>query len=258
MRVVPVILQILIYSTLLDLICSAQDKDLIYQVSTITALQEGDFGGHMSLDALKKYGDFGIGTYDGLEGEMVEADGIFYQITADGKVRCSPGDALTPFAMTTFFEPDTLVNVGEKLCLTELEAFIDSLLPSRNIFYAIRIDGTFMHIKARSVPKQTSPFPRLAEAVKQQSVFEFENLDGTIVGFRLPEYIKGISTPGYHLHFLSVDKKSGGHLLECRLTGGRVMLDYTYRYELDLPLTGDFLSRDLGGDRQKELEEIEK
>jgi acetolactate decarboxylase len=235
----------------------AQEKDLIYQVSTITALQEGAFKGYLSLKALGKFGNFGIGTYEGLDGEMVELDGIFYQVTADGNVHQSPDSILTPFALITFFEPDTQVTAGEQVNLEGLEVCIDNLLPTKNIFYAIRIDGVFSFVRVRSVPKQTKPFPRLIDAVKYQSIHERENLRGTIIGYWLPEYMKGISTPGYHLHFLSADKKSGGHLLECRMTGGSISLDYTYRFDLDLPVDSDFSDKDLTGDKQKELKKIE-
>jgi acetolactate decarboxylase len=99
----------------------------------------------------------------------------------------------------------------------QLEQYLDKLLPTENIFYAIKIEGTFKYIKTRSVPKQNKPYPPLVEVVKNQPTFEFHNVKGTIVGFRCPSYVEGINVPGYHLHFITGDKKAGGHLLECHL-----------------------------------------
>lgn len=245
---------------LIPLFCSTQgnEKDIIYQTSTISALQEGVYDGTVSLNALGKMGNFGIGTYNGLDGEMVVLDGIFYQVRADGKVYRPADSTRSPFAMMTYFDTDTSISLNEPSDLTALQTRIAALFPSRNVFYAIMIEGNFQYVKTRSVPKQSKPYPRLAEAVKNQCTFEFHDIKGTIIGYWLPEYMKGISTPGYHLHFLSSDKQSGGHLLECRMIIGTISLDYTSTYTLDLPPGADFYNIQLPGDRQKELEKIEK
>ncbi|MGD0339880.1 MAG: acetolactate decarboxylase [Bacteroidota bacterium] len=239
-------------------IAQESEKDAIYQTSTIDALQEGVFEGNATLQILGKFGNFGIGTFQDLDGEMVLIDGYFYQIKADGKVYQPVNSTQTPFAMITFFELDMQITLEYPVDLKELLSRIDSLLPTKNIFYAIRIDGDFSYVKTRSVPKQTKPYSRLADVVKNQSIFELENLKGTIIGYWLPEYMKGISSTGYHLHFISADKKSGGHLLGCQMTGGIISLDYTYKYNLDLPVQSDFFQLDLSGNKHKELEKIEK
>lgn len=49
--------------------------DILYQVSTINALLEGIYDGDTSYGELKQHGDFGIGTFSGLDGGMIELDG---------------------------------------------------------------------------------------------------------------------------------------------------------------------------------------
>lgn len=250
----------IIYTLLILTPAIAQEveKDAVYQISTLSALEEGCYDGTSSLKALRKFGDFGIGTYEALDGEMVLLDGNFYQIKADGKVYQPVNITRTPFAMITYFEPDAQIMLEHPMNLKELQALIDSLLPSKNIFYAVKIEGDFHFIKTRSVPGQKKPYLRLIEIIKNQSTFETTDLKGTIVGYWLPEYMKGISSPGYHFHFLSADKKSGGHLLECHLNSGTLSIDYTYKYDLDVSSQNDFYKIDVSGDKQKELEKIEK
>jgi acetolactate decarboxylase len=233
-----------------------REKDALYQVSTFSALQEGLYDGIISLNSLGKSGNFGIGTYEGLDGEMVELDGIFYQIKASGKVECPADSIRTPFAMITSYDPDMQTTVVRQADMKELLAHIDSLLPTKNIIYAIRIDGAFGYMKTRSVPKQTKPYPRLADVIKNQSIFEFENVEGTITGYWIPEYMKEVCSSGYHMHFLSADKKSGGHVLDCTITSGTISLDYTYTFTLELPAQNEFYRIDLSGDRTNELRKI--
>ena len=61
------------------------NKDAIYQYSTINALLEGVFDGDITLGSLKNYGDFGIGTFNTLDGEMIFLDGYFTALSPTGK-----------------------------------------------------------------------------------------------------------------------------------------------------------------------------
>lgn len=61
----------------------------IFQLSTINALLEGVFDGNMSYGQLKQHGDFGIGTFNGLDGEMIAFDAAFGRFGATaGPIRC--------------------------------------------------------------------------------------------------------------------------------------------------------------------------
>jgi acetolactate decarboxylase len=234
------------------------ETDVLYQVSTIDALLQGVYDGVLPVSELETHGDFGIGTFDGLEGEMLALDGNYYQIKIDGIAYPVSGEMLTPFATVTYFETDESFRLEKPVNLTELEDFLDLNLPSENLFYAVRVDGNFSYIKARSVPRQEKPYPKLADAVSTQSVFEFENISGTLVGFRAPEYVKGVNVPGYHLHFITADRSAGGHVLDLKMENGDTALDITSAFFMELPASGDFYNVELGQDLQADMEKVEK
>jgi acetolactate decarboxylase len=239
--------------------CSQQthSRDAIYQTSTLNALMEGVYDGTMTFGELRENGDFGIGTFNGLEGEMVELDGKFYQIKSDGKVYPVSPRTTTPFADVKYFTPDCRAELAGIGNMAELQKAIDKNISSKNIFYAFRITGTFTLVKARSIPKQSKPYPGLAAAAKQQVVFTFRNVRGTVIGYRMPGYVQGINMPGYHFHFLTEDRQGGGHVLECGLEKARLEIDECYELRLSLPKQGSFSNADLTKDRRRDLEKVE-
>jgi acetolactate decarboxylase len=234
-------------------------RETLTQVSTINALIAGVYDGVITSGQLKGYGDFGIGTFDGLDGEMVELDGQLYQIKADGVAYAVADALMLPFAAVTFFDDDHEEILAPGTNLTQLQQVLDQALPSTNIFCAIKITGNFSYVKTRSVPKQTKPYPVLTEVTKNQSVFEFNNVEGTIVGFRCPQYVNGINVPGYHLHFLTADCKAGGHVLDLITGNATATLDYTPEFLMILPEMGsDFYNINLSADNSQAIHTAEK
>jgi len=236
----------------------ASPSDGISQFSPINALMAGDYQGQFKCADLTSMGDFGIGTFDRLDGEMVLLDGTIYQVKADGRVCRVSGDCLTPFAVVTHFSPDEWFELKGSYNLIELQKEIDARLPNTNIFYAIRIDGTFEHVRTRSVPAQEKPYRKLTEVVKDQPIFETKDASGTLVGFKCPAYIFPLNVPGYHLHFISDKRDFGGHLLDCRARDPVVAIDYIRQIELTLPPGGDFDTIDLQTADQTSLNKAEK
>ena len=216
------------------------DRDILFQFSTMKALKVGVFDGEMRYSELKEHGDFGIGTFTAMDGEMVEVDGTVYQVRTDGKVYKPNDTAMAPYATVTFFDCDQLVPLDRLMTYDELKKYIDSVLPTKNSIYAIRIDGTFDEVKARSVPVQKKPYPTLDDVVKQQTVFELTNVTGTAVGFYFPAYMDGVQAPGYHFHFLTQNRDAGGHILDCRIRSAKIELDDTREFHMDLPKGGEF------------------
>lgn len=204
----------------------AQSADhSIFQISTFHALKQGMYDGETTFAELKKRGDFGLGTVNALDGEMLALNGEFYQIKADGKVYPIAENEKTPFAVVTFFKPDKTVTLPRISNMKELQEHLDRMLPSKNSLCAMKIDGEFKYIKVRSVPRQGKPYPGLEDAVKNQTEFELKNVRGTLVGFRFPTYMDGVNVPGYHFHFITADKKAGGHALECSTEGANLDID---------------------------------
>jgi acetolactate decarboxylase len=233
------------------------DRDVLFQVSTIDALMQSVYDGVMNFTELKKHGDFGIGCFEGIDGEMIALDGEYYQVKADGIAYPVSDNMTTPFSTVTYFEKDLTTKVSAKN-ITELGSAIDSKIPSKNYFYAVRIDGTFPYVKTRSIPKQSKPYPLLKDLAANQSVFEFNDINGTIIGFYTPECAGGLNVPGYHLHFITADRKAGGHILDLALNGSDVQIDITSGFHMELPTSGDFAGVDLTQDLQEDLKQVEQ
>jgi len=233
----------------------AGKPDSLYLCAPVNALVEGIYEEKIPLQELKRHGDFGLGTFNHLDGEMVLLDGQVYQICGNGQVnRITDDSVLTPFAAVTFYHPLSHENLAKEMPYESFLDWLGALLPSPNIFYAIRIDGTFSRMRARSVPRQENYRP-LAEAATGQSLFHWQDIQGTLAGFFTPSFLPSVSVPGLHLHFLSDDHGRGGHLLECVPTEVRVGVQMIYHLELSLPSSLDYLTwdfrRDIGADLHK-------
>ncbi|KGK97816.1 alpha-acetolactate decarboxylase [Methanococcoides methylutens] len=238
---------------------SELQNDILYQVSTIDALLEGLYDGQLSMGELKEQGDLGLGTFDALDGEMIVIDGEVYQMKTDGYAYSVDDSVTTPFAAVTYFETDEAIVLNGPSNSSEVALLVGESLPSKNLMYAIRIDGTFEHMKVRSVPAQEEPYPLLVDVIAvEQAVFELENVEGSIVGFWLPYYVEGINVPGYHFHFIDTDREKGGHVLDYTILNGTVYIDQTAGFELSLPESAEFMDVDLLRDKGDELHTVEK
>jgi acetolactate decarboxylase len=212
-----------------------REPHVLFQASTIGALLQGAYDGDLSFAELAEHGDLGLGTLNGLDGEMIAIDGSFYRADVDGRVHPIAAAAKTPFAVVTRFEATIEARIDEALCHAELLERLDALVPAGASSCAIRVDGRFELVRARSVPAQVPPYRPLTEVVAEQHVFELEDVAGTMLGFRFPAYAEGIEVAGYHLHFISDDRGAGGHVLDSRSAGLRVRIDPSDDLHVELP-----------------------
>lgn len=239
--------------------CTLAPKDTAYQTSTIDALIAGVYDGDLSCGKLMKHGDFGIGTFDGLEGEMVLVDGRLFQVKADGKAYTPDASIRTPFATVCRFTPERSLPLNPGSTFEDVEKTIDAQEPNQNLFYAIKITGRFKTMHTRSVPRQQKPYPPLNEVTAHQPEFHLGEVTGTVVGFRCPAYVKGVNVPGYHLHFIDETETRGGHILGFELVEGTCEIDTLHQFFLRLPADAkDFADTDLSKDRSRELKAVEK
>lgn len=232
-------------------------NDTMFQTSTINALMQGVYDGNTTFKELRNYGDFGLGTVQALDGEMIELDGQFYQVKSDGVAYRLNDSVKTPFAEVTFFKPEETIELNGTHNFTQLENYVEGRLVTKNLFYAFKIDGTFDYVKTRSVPIQSKPYVPLSEAIKAQKIFEFHNITGTIVGFRCPAYVGGINVPGYHMHFITANRSAGGHLLDIRLRNASIKVDDLSEFEMILPNIEEFYKADLSGNQQETVKNVE-
>ncbi len=236
----------------------SMDRETLYQVSTIDALQVGVFDGIQAVGELKQHGDFGIGTFDALDGEMIVLGGLVYQATADGHVLSVPDNLTTPFATVTYFDRDFSLATDEPMNFTGFNIAMTDHLPTENMVYAVRMHGTFPSMKVRAIPAQQKPYPTLSEAAGNQSVYSYTNATGFVVGCFTPVFFEGLNVVGYHLHFLSDDRQTGGHILDFAVPAGTVVeYDITPEFTMVLPTSGDFTQVDLSQDLTEELAEVE-
>lgn len=237
---------------------AALAQGTLVQISILEALIQGVYDGPVTVAELRTHGDFGLGTFNGLDGEMIVLDGRVFQMKADGRCLPAAAEQGTPFAAVTFFQADIRPEAIGNTDAAGLQRFLDARLPTPNLFYAVKITGEFRMVKTRSVPRQTPPYPKLTEVVKTQPVFERRDIAGTLVGFRCPTYTKGINLPGYHLHFLSADKQFGGHLLTCAIKHATVEVSTLPAVNLRLPQDEAFARADLGGTPENAVTQVEK
>jgi acetolactate decarboxylase len=237
---------------------AGDNRETLYQVSTIDALLQGIYDGIEPIGELKRHGDFGIGTFDALDGEMIVLDGSVYQAKADGKIYLVADTATTPFATVTYFDSDFSTVTETTMNFSALTSAMENRLPSRNMVYAVRMHGTFPVMKVRAVPAQQRPYPVLTDAAKNQTVRSYSNTTGTVLGFYMPVFFKGLNTAGYHLHYLSDDRQAGGHILDFIVPANTtVVYDGTPAFSMELPVNGSFASTDFSQDLTGDLKKVE-
>jgi acetolactate decarboxylase len=224
----------------------------LFQVSTSGALVAGVYSGAVSCATILQHGDFGLGTFADLDGEMVVVDGRVYRIQGSGRVTEAAGDAEAPFAVVTWFEPETEVSITDVSGYKALEARCDEFRRSGNIFYALRLDGHFKRVRTRAVnPPQLGA--RLAAAAKAQSEFNFAEIDGSLIGLWSPGFSSAFSVAGYHFHFLSDDRCHGGHVLDVQANRLQLKIEPLTDFRLALPESESFLKADLSKSTAEEL-----
>jgi acetolactate decarboxylase len=233
------------------------DHQTLFQVSTSTALVEGIYRGAVTVGQLKQHGDFGLGTFEGIDGELVLLDGRAYQIRADGACHEVDDASASPFAVVTHFHPEQTLDLDACADLAGLTAQLDRLRASSNVFYAVRVDGTFPFLHTRAMCKTDEGVP-LVVAAAHQPEFRLRDVRGTMVGFWSPDYAKTVGIPGYHLHVVTDDRRRGGHVLECAGTGLRVQVQTLADLRVALPSNAEFLRADLTRDPSADLETAEK
>ncbi|HYZ85342.1 MAG TPA: acetolactate decarboxylase [Bryobacteraceae bacterium] len=228
----------------------------LYQISTATALVEGIYQGAVRVGNLREHGDLGLGTFEDLDGEMMIVDGRCFQARSDGSVREVDDDVLTPFAVVTRFSPEKQIVLDQCDDMGRLNSAFDSLRDSDNVFYALKVDGTFEYVHTRVMCRTQEGVP-LVKAAAVQPEFEFHDVSGTLVGFWTPEYARTLNVPGYHLHFLSDDHSRGGHVLQLRGAKLCLQIQREGNYHVALPETEDFLKADLRRDPAADLAKAE-
>ena len=233
------------------------EAHVVFQAATLDALMEGRFDGDLTIGELAGHGDLGIGTLNALDGELLCIDGRFLRADADGHLTEVGPQERTPFAVVTPFAPSVEVVLPGPLEHENLLAELDRHAPPDAPIRAVRIDGHFDLVHARSVPRMHRPYPSLTEIAHEQHVFDLVDVEATIVGFRFPAYAQGIEVAGHHLHVADAERRRGGHVLSCRAHGVTVQIDHARELHVELPPGVGLGTPDAGDEARERIRRIE-
>ncbi len=239
---------------------TAAEKDTLFQVATLQSLMLGYYDGVSTVGELKQNGSIGIGCFEGVNGELIMLDGTVYQAIYDGSIKIPDDATKIPFANTTPFECDISVSLENIDSLEMLKEQLSAVVEKngRNLFYFVRIDGDFEATNFRSEYVQKKPYKPLAKAMEtDQTFFDLTNVSGTIVGLYCPDYMDKLNTPGWHFHFITADKKMGGHLLEAKAKSLAAQIDTTTSFKMILPEDEVFQNAGLAQDLSEDIRAVE-
>ncbi len=228
----------------------------VFQVSTATALVQGVYQGCVTVGTIKRHGNFGLGTYDSLDGEGLMLDGRVWHAKADGSVVEASDGETAPFWVSADFKADRSAILSSVTGWDDLCAQLDRMRRSANLFAAVRIDGTFDRITYR-VACKAAPGVGLVAATSHQAEFGMDKVEGTLLGFWSPSYARNFNVPGYHLHLLSRDRQRGGHVLGVQGHNLSVQIMDADNLAVALPHSGAFLEADLSQDPSAALSKAE-
>ena len=236
------------------------DRETIYQVALLQSLTQGYYDGIIKVSELKKHGDIGIGTFEGVNGEMIVLDGKVYQALGDGKVQEADDNETVPFSNVTFFDKDGSLELSDindvNALMEKLNAMVEE--NGKNLFCFVKMSGTFEKMNVRSEIKQEKPYKTLDKALEtDQREFNYDNITGTVVALYCPDYMNGLNTPGWHFHFISDDKTKGGHLLDLKFSKAAAEYDATPEFEMCLTDNGDFQKMELSKDVSDAIKKVE-
>lgn len=235
-------------------------SDKLFQVALLQSLMQGEYDGVVTVGELKGYGDTGIGTFKGVNGEMIVLGGIVYRAVWDGSVEVAPDHETVPFSNVTFFDVDIKAEHVNAESFGELKSVLNSIVRKhgRNQFYMATVTGLFPSILVRSELEQKEPYKPLNDALKtDQREFTYSDIKGTVVALYCPDYMDGLNSPGWHLHFISEDRLKGGHVLELKVQDAVLELDIINEFAMVVPNRDSFNNKNLEKDLKKEIQQVE-
>lgn len=234
----------------------------IYQASTLQALALGYTRPVITVRELLEHGDTGLGTFENVDGEMIVVDGVCYQAKQDGSIVLTNEEAGVPFAVSGFIKDGRRFAIEE---MPDIEAIKQELTLKieedfgLNSVHIAQIDGFFDIIHARAgAPYRSQNVSLKSILSKTQKDFTFERLEGTLVCVYYPDYMDGINAAGWHLHFISKDRKLGGHVFQVSMRYGECQLQKMDRIEIQLPKEAAFDTYSLKNASQDEITEVEQ
>ncbi|MBQ6472347.1 MAG: acetolactate decarboxylase [Victivallales bacterium] len=198
-----------------------------------------------------------IATMDRLDGEMQMIDVVVYQACDDGHVYLPGDDATIPFGTVAEFHYEQSILLNDIPSYELFEEYMAKCCPQENLPLAVHFTGDFRHMKVRTVSRQEQDGIGLAEAAKNEAVFDLTDCSGDLVGFRLPGYVNGVNAPGWHPHFVDTARLHGGHVVNFSLRNGELRFCHADDYQIRLPEPKVLSGLDLCRDWSRDLKQAE-
>ncbi|MBR5088371.1 MAG: acetolactate decarboxylase [Ruminiclostridium sp.] len=234
----------------------------IFQVSTLQALALGYSRAVINVGELMRHGDIGLGTFEDVNGEMIVVDGHCYRADEKGDVSEADGEIGVPFSSVTFFKEDRFCEIGGADSIEKLKGLLDLRIEENyglNSMHIVRIDGSFRRVSARSESGYRAHHVTLKDALSEtQKDFFFDDINGTLVCVYYPDYMDSINASGWHLHFISEDRKKGGHVFDVSMERGTAYFDKITNIEITLPHEPAFDTYALKGASKDEIKSVEQ
>jgi len=238
------------------------EKDKMYQVSTLQSLMMGYTRPVITVKELLEHGDTGLGTFEDVNGEMIVAGGHCYQAHEDGTVEKAKDDEGVPFASVAFLDEEMTFELADIKNIDDLKNELNLKIEEMfglNSMHIVRIDGEFGKVSARSESPYKSQHVSLKDILSEtQKSFEFDDVEGTMICVYYPDYMDGINAPGWHLHFLSADRKNGGHTFDLVLKRGLAVMDKLSKVEIQLPTEPAFDTYSLKESPNDDIKAVEQ
>lgn len=242
---------------------SGERDSAFYQVSTLNALMQGNFDGAVTVSELLRHGSWGIGTYEGLDGEAVVCEGSAFCAHADGTTCVYPPDATLAFATVAHLDGRaSRFELAGAVSLAEVRSALDDARRAHedndNVWSLVALRGSYAHVRVRSCEKQTEkPYPTLPEVARCQREHAYDDERGWVIGVWVPAWMGGVNLPGWHVHFLSEDHERGGHILELAVDKAAGRIESYPRLELQMPHNPEFAALDLTRDLSEATRGVE-
>ena len=252
------LLFLLVYSTASAQQPKTDTASTLFTAGFANAFIGGMYDGFYSYKDLKQHGNFGLGAPDKLDGELIILDGTIYQTRHNGTTSPVDESKLCPFATVNFFKPGMTFSISRETSKEQLLKYLDSLLNNRNGIYAIHLKGKFKTVSTRAFPPVSQkPYAPLASMLDKQHFFKFTAANGDLAGYRIPAFMQGANITGYHFHFLSSARDSGGHIIDFTAESVVVEIQQLQSFRVALPGTAEFAQFDFGKDRSEEVKSVE-
>lgn len=210
----------------------------LIQYGTMQMLVESLLDGFVTTKDILSSGTTGIGTGEGVDGELIILGGQVYQVDGYGIVhKVNPA---FPIVYADIHQDEfILLDNYDNVSLQDIRQFVLEYIATQNLFFAIKITGDFDAIEVRSASKSVKPYPGLQKIAEQQHIFKKSNVSGTMIGYFTPQLYQGVGVPGYHQHFLSSEFDFGGHVLNAHVESADVSLQILSGINIKLPTNSE-------------------